>query len=61
LETASTLLGPLLDEVVFVGGASVRLWINEPGTPPTRATEDVDVGFMYRNMKRVHAGHVDRL
>jgi predicted nucleotidyltransferase len=43
LETAAALLGPLLDEVVFVGGATVHLWITEPGAPPTRATDDVDV------------------
>lgn len=43
LETAAALLGPLLEEVVFVGGATVHLWITEPGAPPTRATEDVDV------------------
>lgn len=43
LETAAALLGPLLDEVVFVGGATVHLWITEPGAPPTRATEDIDV------------------
>jgi len=43
LEAAAALLGPLLDEVVFVGGATVHLWITEPGAPPTRATEDVDV------------------
>lgn len=43
LETAATVLGPLLDEVVFVGGATVHLWLTEPGAPPARATEDVDV------------------
>lgn len=43
LEIAAALLGPLLDEVVFVGGATVHLWITEPGAPPARATEDVDV------------------
>lgn len=43
LETAAGLLGPLLDEVVFVGGATVHLWLTEPGAPPARATEDVDV------------------
>ncbi len=43
LETAAALLGPLLDEVVFVGGATIHLWITEPGAPPARATEDVDV------------------
>ena len=43
LEAAATLLGPLLDEVVFLGGATVHLWITEPGAPPARATDDVDV------------------
>lgn len=43
LETAATVLGPLLDEVVFVGGATVHLWLTEPGAPPASATEDVDV------------------
>lgn len=43
LETAAALLGSPVDEVVFLGGATVHLWITEPGAPPTRATEDVDV------------------
>ncbi|HET8566469.1 MAG TPA: hypothetical protein VFL77_08345 [Solirubrobacterales bacterium] len=43
LEIAAELLGPLLGEVVFVGGATVHLWLTEPGAPPARATEDVDV------------------
>lgn len=43
LEVAADVLGPILDEVVFVGGATVHLWLTEPGAPPARATEDVDV------------------
>lgn len=43
LEIAAQVLGPLLDEVVFLGGATVHLWLTEPGVPPARATEDVDV------------------
>lgn len=43
LEAAAAILGPLLDEVVFVGGATIHLWITEPGAPPVRATDDVDV------------------
>jgi len=43
LESAAAALGPLLEEVVFVGGATVYLWITEPAAPPVRATEDVDV------------------
>ena len=43
LQTAATALGPLLDEVVFLGGASIYLWLSDPGAPPTRATDDVNV------------------
>lgn len=43
LEVAAAVLGPLVDEVVFVGGATVHLWITEPAAPPVRATDDVDV------------------
>jgi predicted nucleotidyltransferase len=44
LEIAATALGPaLLDQVVFLGGASIHLWLSDPGAPPARATDDVDV------------------
>jgi predicted nucleotidyltransferase len=43
IETAATALGPLLNDVVFLGGASIHLWLSDPGAPDTRATEDVDV------------------
>jgi Nucleotidyl transferase AbiEii toxin, Type IV TA system len=43
LELAASALGPLLHEVVFLGGASVHLWISDPAAPPSRATDDVDV------------------
>src|SRR3954465_14047221 len=43
LEVAVGHLEPLLDEVVFVGGATVELWITDPVAPPLRATADVDV------------------
>jgi hypothetical protein len=43
LEVAAEVLGPMLGEVVFVGGATVHLWLTEPAAPPARATEDVDV------------------
>lgn len=43
LEAAAAVLGPLVDEVAFVGGATVHLWITESGAPPARATDDVDV------------------
>lgn len=43
LETAANILGPLVDEVVFVGGATIHLWLTEAAAPPVRATDDVDV------------------
>jgi hypothetical protein len=43
LEVAARHLEPLLEEVVFVGGATIELWIADPLAPPVRATADVDV------------------
>jgi predicted nucleotidyltransferase len=43
LELAAELLGPVLGDVVFVGGATVHLWVTDPEAPPVRATDDVDV------------------
>jgi hypothetical protein len=43
LELAAAALGELLSEVVFVGGATVELWITDPFAPPPRPTKDVDV------------------
>ncbi len=43
LELAAASLGELVAEVVFVGGATVELWITDPGAPPMSPTTDVDV------------------
>lgn len=43
LERGAAALGPLLSEVVFVGGATVTLWVTDPGAPAPRPTKDVDV------------------
>lgn len=43
LEQAAGALGPLSEEVVFLGGASIALWVSDPAAPATRATDDVDV------------------
>jgi hypothetical protein len=40
---AARALGELRDEVVFVGGAVVDLFITDPAAPRPRFTEDVDV------------------
>ena len=36
-------LGPLADQVVFVGGAILGLLLTDPAAPPIRITEDVDL------------------
>jgi predicted nucleotidyltransferase len=43
LVRAAGALGELKDEVVFVGGAVVDLFITDPAAPRPRFTEDVDV------------------
>lgn len=43
LERAADELTPFLDEVAFVGGATVALWITDPGAPEPRPTKDVDI------------------
>jgi hypothetical protein len=43
LEIAASALGDLTEQVVFVGGATVELWITDEAAPEVRATDDVDV------------------
>lgn len=43
LERAATVLDPFLNEVAFVGGATIALWITDPAAPEPRPTKDVDV------------------
>jgi hypothetical protein len=43
LELAAVALGPLVHDLVFLGGASIHLWVSDPAAPATRATDDVDV------------------
>jgi predicted nucleotidyltransferase len=43
LELAADILVPLVEDVIFVGGATVHLWLTESAAPPVRATDDVDV------------------
>ena len=42
LELAASLLGDLTRELVFLGGASIHLWLSDPAAPPVRSTDDVD-------------------
>ncbi len=43
LEIAADALGDLLADVMFVGGATIELWVTTPGAVEIRPTEDVDV------------------
>ena len=42
LALAARGLGPLKDEVVFVGGATIELYLAQEAAPKVRATDDVD-------------------
>jgi hypothetical protein len=55
LELAAAALDDLLPEVAFVGGATVELWITDPGAPPVRATNDVDVVVEVTTRSEFHA------
>lgn len=43
LESAATALEEILAEVVFVGGATVELWVTDDAAPEFRPTIDIDV------------------
>ena len=62
LERAVRQLGPLVDEMVFVGGCATGLLLTDSASPPIRATQDVDVlteitthGEYYRLSDRLRA------
>jgi predicted nucleotidyltransferase len=42
LQVVANGLGPLLQEVVFVGGATVSLYVTDPAATEVRPTDDVD-------------------
>jgi hypothetical protein len=43
LETAALALGDLRHRVVFLGGATIGLWMTDPASRAARTTDDVDV------------------
>jgi hypothetical protein len=55
LELAASTLEPLLGEVIFLGGATLVLWITDPGAPPVRPTKDVDVVVEVTSRTAFHA------
>lgn len=42
MEIAAHALGPLCEELGFLGGCAAALLITDPAAPPVRATRDVD-------------------
>jgi hypothetical protein len=54
LELAAEHLGELLEEVVFVGGATVELWITDEGAPEFRPTDDIDVVVEITTVRDYH-------
>lgn len=54
LERALEYLGPLADDVVFVGGATVDLWITDEAAPEFRLTEDIDVVVEVSTLRDYH-------
>lgn len=55
VEHAVELLGDLVEEVAFIGGATVGLWITDPLAPPPRPTKDVDAIVEVANLREFHA------
>src|SRR5665811_2121614 len=54
LELATEHLGDLLAEVVFVGGATVELWITDQAASEFRPTDDIDVIVEITTLKEYH-------
>lgn len=55
LERATQALEPVLSDLVFLGGASIVLWITDPAAPSPRPTKDVDVVVEVTSRTAFHA------
>lgn len=45
IKKVATALGELNDEVIYVGGATVSLYINDPAAEDVRPTKDIDISL----------------
>jgi hypothetical protein len=52
---AAESLGPIADEVVFLGGATLGLWLSDPGAAEPRVTVDVDVVVVVAGLGEYYA------
>ncbi len=57
----ATRLGPLIDRVVFLGGAVVGLLIDDPASEPPRTTDDVDLIVDAASYRAFGVGLANRL
>lgn len=55
LRRAASRLGPLVSEVVFVGGATVPCYVTDPAAPDARTTTDVDLVIAALTRSDYHA------
>ena len=54
LEVAARALGPVCDDLVFLGGCATALLITDPAAPPVRVTRDVDTITEIASMSEYH-------
>ena len=54
MEAAVAGLGPVSDQMVFLGGCAAGLLITDPAAPPIRATRDVDVIIEVASLAEYH-------
>lgn len=54
LELAVERLGPLADQMVFLGGCATGLLITDPAAPPIRVTRDVDTIVQVASLAEYH-------
>jgi len=58
VERIAAALGPLCEEVVFLGGAATGLLLTDPAAPSIRITRDVDVIVEVASRSAYH--HLER-
>ena len=54
LEIAAQALGPVCEDLVFLGGCATALLITDPAAPPVRVTRDVDTIAEITSMTEYH-------
>lgn len=52
-------LGELNDQVVFVGGATIGLYINDPAADDVRPTKDVDISLAIDSLRVLESIRID--